>query len=91
MIEGAERMGSSAKAKEGIKRIELEGEDIEGEHVETTDYFFDKIGKPIPILKHHTSPLYQLENPPCRPLALSDHHRLIFFAHSSGILAFVFL
>uniref|UniRef100_A0A2P2KIN4 Uncharacterized protein MANES_15G110800 n=1 Tax=Rhizophora mucronata TaxID=61149 RepID=A0A2P2KIN4_RHIMU len=60
-------------------------EEIEGEHVESIDYFFDRIGKGIPISSN--SPVFQLQSPPSRPLAVSQHHFLIFLAHSSGFYA----
>ncbi|KAL9386156.1 hypothetical protein Peur_019280 [Populus x canadensis] len=73
--------------KEGETKTEFE-EEKEGDHVESSDYYFDKIGKPIPILSDQTVSPFPLQNPhlPSRPLALSQHHRLIFLAHPSGFL-----
>ena len=74
-------MGSEAR------RIEIK-KDTEAEHVESTDYYFNRIGKPIPIIKDDTNDssvaVFQLKNPPSQPLAVSLPHRLIFVAHSSG-------
>ncbi|KAF2314580.1 hypothetical protein GH714_027753 [Hevea brasiliensis] len=72
-------MGAEGDDK-SIKKLEIE-EDIEGGREDSEDYFFDKIGKPIPIVKGDA---YQLQSPPSRPFAVSEHHRLIFVAHSSG-------
>ncbi|XP_011025100.1 PREDICTED: nuclear pore complex protein NUP214 isoform X2 [Populus euphratica] len=73
--------------KEGETKTEFE-EEKEGDHVESSDYYFDKIGKPIPILSDQTVSPFPLQNPPLpsRPLALSQYHRLIFIAHPSGFL-----
>ncbi|XP_061980910.1 nuclear pore complex protein NUP214 isoform X4 [Populus nigra] len=73
--------------KEGETKTEFE-EEKEGDHVESSDYYFDKIGKPIPILSDPTVSPFPLQNPPLpsRPLALSQYHRLIFLAHPSGFL-----
>ncbi|KAJ8760114.1 hypothetical protein K2173_010970 [Erythroxylum novogranatense] len=56
-------------------------EEKEGEHLETTDYYFDRIGKSIPI-----SSLFDTQNPPSCPVAVSQHHRLIFLALSDGFI-----
>ena len=74
--------------KEGETKTEFEEEETEGEHVESSDYYFDKIGKPIPILSDQSLSPFPLQNPPlpARPLALSQSRRLIFLAHPSGIL-----
>ncbi|KAL9349059.1 hypothetical protein Peur_056314 [Populus x canadensis] len=73
--------------KEGETKTEFE-EEKEGDHVESSDYYFDKIGKPIPILSDQTVSPFPLQNPPLpsRPLALSQYHSLIFIAHPSGFL-----
>lgn len=73
--------------KEGETKTEFE-EEKEGDHVESSDYYFDKIGKPIPILSDQTVSPFPLQNPPLpsRPLALSQSRRLIFVAHPSGFL-----
>ncbi|KAL5563783.1 hypothetical protein UlMin_033530 [Ulmus minor] len=57
-------------------------DDLEADHVSTTDYFFDRIGDPVPI---KPSPFnFDPQNPPSHPLAVSDCHGLIFVALSSG-------
>ncbi|KAJ0021494.1 hypothetical protein Pint_31484 [Pistacia integerrima] len=64
--------------------IEIE-EEIEGDHIVTTDFFFDKIGDSIPIKPpEHVNPKFDLQNPPSLPLAVSERSHLIFVAHSSG-------
>ncbi|KAF9686533.1 hypothetical protein SADUNF_Sadunf03G0168500 [Salix dunnii] len=74
--------------KEGETKTEFEEEEKEGDHVESSDYYFDKIGKPIPILSDQSLSPFPLQNPPlpARPLALSQSRRLIFLAHPSGFL-----
>ncbi|KAJ6704622.1 NUCLEAR PORE COMPLEX PROTEIN NUP214 ISOFORM X1 [Salix purpurea] len=74
--------------KEGETKTEFEEEETEGDHVESSDYYFDKIGRPIPILSDQTVSPFPLQNPPlpARPLALSQSRRLIFVAHPSGFL-----
>ncbi|KAJ6702736.1 NUCLEAR PORE COMPLEX PROTEIN NUP214 ISOFORM X1 [Salix viminalis] len=74
--------------KEGETNTEFEEEETEGDHVESSDYYFDKIGRPIPILSDQTVSPFPLQNPPlpARPLALSQSRRLIFVAHPSGFL-----
>ncbi|CAH2033456.1 unnamed protein product [Thlaspi arvense] len=59
-------------------------EEVEGDRVETTDYYFERIGEPICIKEDDA--LYDLENPPSQPLAISERHGLVFVAHSSGFL-----
>lgn len=80
-------------------RVEIE-EEKEGEHVDTTDFFFEKIGEPVPIKSQEDS-LFDLRSPPPQALALSQRFQLLFLAHSSGgylfstfslfIFVFVFL
>ncbi|XP_021278023.1 nuclear pore complex protein NUP214 [Herrania umbratica] len=65
-------------------RFEIE-EEKEGEHVETTDFFFEKIGEPVPIKPQEDS-LFDLRSPPSQALALSQRFQLLFLAHSSGFL-----
>ncbi|GMI89125.1 LONO 1, embryo defective 1011 [Hibiscus trionum] len=66
------------------KRLEI-GEDKEGEHVETKDFFFEKIGEPVPVISQPDS-LFDLQSPPSQPLAFSQRLQLLFLAHSSGFL-----
>ncbi|KAL5794838.1 hypothetical protein ACOSP7_003432 [Xanthoceras sorbifolium] len=63
--------------------IEIE-EYIEGDLVDTTDFFFDRIGDSIPIKSDAQSSEFDLQNPPSLPLAVSERSRLLFVAHSSG-------
>ncbi|XWS52366.1 hypothetical protein CRYUN_Cryun11dG0063700 [Craigia yunnanensis] len=65
-------------------RVEIE-EEKEGEHVETTDFFFEKIGEPVPIRSLADS-RFDLQSPPSQPLSLSQRFQLLFLAHSSGFL-----
>ncbi|XP_019461887.1 PREDICTED: nuclear pore complex protein NUP214 isoform X2 [Lupinus angustifolius] len=57
-------------------------DELEGELVGTTDYFFSKIGETVP-LKGNGS-IFDLESLPSHPIALSQRLRLIFVAHTSG-------
>lgn len=61
---------------------EVEGDSIDG----TTDYFFDRIGLPVPIRSNDDDGKseFDLQSLPAQPLAISEHHRLLFVAHSSG-------
>lgn len=53
---------------------------IEGDRVDTTDYFFERIGESVPV---KTPPFhFDLQNLPSQPLAVSDSH--IFVALPSG-------
>ena len=63
--------------------IELQDE-IEGECVNNTDFYFDQIGEPLPIKPSDFDPIFDLQALPSQPLAVSEHHRLIFVAHSDG-------
>ncbi|GAV70464.1 hypothetical protein CFOL_v3_13962 [Cephalotus follicularis] len=68
----------------GAKVVEIK-EESEGEHAETTDYFFEKIGEAIPVTStKQDDALFDLRSPPSQPLALSQRNVLIFVAHSSG-------
>ncbi|ESQ29912.1 hypothetical protein EUTSA_v10011181mg [Eutrema salsugineum] len=64
-------------------KVEIK-EEVEGDRVGTTDYYFDRIGEPICIKEEDA--LYDLENPPSQPLAISERHGVVFVAHSSGFL-----
>uniref|UniRef100_M4EPY1 Nuclear pore complex protein NUP214 n=1 Tax=Brassica campestris TaxID=3711 RepID=M4EPY1_BRACM len=59
-------------------------EEVEGDRVGTTDYYFDRIGEPLSIKEEDAQ--YDLENPPSQPLAISERRGLVFIAHSSGFL-----
>ncbi|KAF8035351.1 hypothetical protein BT93_C1397 [Corymbia citriodora subsp. variegata] len=71
--------------------IELQEED-EGELVENSDFFFDRIGVPVPVRPAADGgggggggpELYDPGRLPSLPLAVSERFRLIFVAHSSG-------
>ncbi|KAM1756146.1 hypothetical protein ACFX11_005555 [Malus domestica] len=62
-----------------VTRVE---EEVEGEHVESADYIFKRIGDPLPITPHDSS--FDPRGSPSRPLAVSEKHGLVFVAHSSG-------
>ncbi|KAE8672042.1 Detected protein of unknown function [Hibiscus syriacus] len=64
------------------KQLEIK-EEKEGEHVETKDFFFEKIGEPVPVRSDFQ---FDLQSPPSKPLALSQRLQLLFLAHSSGFL-----
>ncbi|OMO81074.1 Nuclear pore complex protein [Corchorus capsularis] len=65
-------------------RLEIE-EEREGDQVETTDLFFDKIGEAVPVRSQKDSK-FDTESPPSQPLAVSQRFQLLFLAHSSGFL-----
>ncbi|KAM1752925.1 hypothetical protein ACFX1X_005581 [Malus domestica] len=62
-----------------VTRVE---EEVEGEHVESADYIFKRIGDPLPITPHDSS--FDPRGSPSRPLAVSEKHGLVFVAHTSG-------
>lgn len=62
-------------------KVEIE-EEVEGDRIPTTDYYFERIGEPI-LIKEEDSQ-YDLENPPSQPLAISERRGVVFVAHSSG-------
>ncbi|CAJ1943666.1 unnamed protein product [Sphenostylis stenocarpa] len=59
-------------------------EEVDGEIIGTTDYFFVKIGEAIPLKSSDSN--FDAETLPSQPLALSERFRLTFVAHSSGFL-----
>ncbi|XP_039159792.1 nuclear pore complex protein NUP214 isoform X2 [Eucalyptus grandis] len=69
--------------------IELKDE-VEGELVETSDFFFDRIGEPVPVRPTGGGgggggpELYDPGRLPSQPLAVSERFRLVFVAHASG-------
>lgn len=77
-------MGTS-NPSDGPSRIQLDDE-LEGEHVSTTDYFFLKIGDAVPLKANDFD--FDHENLPSIPLAVSERFGLIFVAYSSGSLLF---
>lgn len=66
---------------DNAKVVEL-GDKIEGGRVDTTDYYFDKIGEPLPIKPEDSN--FDVGSPPSQPLAVSERHSLVFVAHSGG-------
>ncbi|XP_022730110.1 nuclear pore complex protein NUP214 isoform X2 [Durio zibethinus] len=66
----------------GAVKIE---EEKEGEHMETRDFFFERIGEPVPIRSQEDSQ-FDLQAPPSQALALSQRFQLLFLAYSSGFL-----
>ena len=79
------------KTEEYSKMIELQDE-IEGECVNNTNFYFDQIGEPLPIKPSNfdsdsdfdSDPIFNLQALPSQPLAVSKLHCLIFVAHSDG-------
>lgn len=66
-------------------QIQLE-EEKEGDCIDTTDYFFDKIGEAVPLKAENFK--FDLQNPPSQPLAVSQRLELLFVAHSDGEFLF---
>ncbi|KAJ1292475.1 hypothetical protein BS78_02G394300 [Paspalum vaginatum] len=64
-------------------------DEAEGEQDGTTDFVFRLAGDPIPLLPTASSPLplFDLQSPPARPLAVSDRHAAVFLAHPKGFMA----
>lgn len=60
----------------------IEPEELEGEVVGTTDYFFVKIGEAVPLKDSDSN--FDVEALPTEPLVVSECFRLTFVAHSSG-------
>lgn len=71
-------MGGDSNSETAVIQVE---EEREAEFLETTDHFFDKIGESVPLTPNGSS--FDLQNPPSRPLAVSERFRLIFVAHPS--------
>ncbi|KAK9750101.1 hypothetical protein RND81_02G173400 [Saponaria officinalis] len=63
------------------KTLKIE-EIIDGEHLETDDYFFCKVGDSIPLSSN--DPVFSTDSVPSKPLALSQRFGVVFAAHSSG-------
>lgn len=61
-------------------------DEVEGDQDGTTDFVFRLAGDPIPLLPTdaHPLPLFDLQSPPARPLAVSDRHAAVFLAHPNG-------
>ena len=59
------------KTSEYSKMIELQDE-IEGECINNTDFYFDQIGKPLPIKPSDSDPIFNLIESP----SLLATHRL---------------
>ncbi|GMH12801.1 hypothetical protein Nepgr_014642 [Nepenthes gracilis] len=64
-----------------VKTFDVEGE-IEGERMESSDYYFDKIGDAVPLKPFDSQ--FDLQSLPAQPLAVSERFRVIIVAHSSG-------
>ncbi|CAM0907578.1 unnamed protein product [Alopecurus aequalis] len=64
-------------------------DEVEGEQDGTTDFVFRLVGDPIPVLPTASSPLplFDLQSPPARPLAISNRHAAVFLAHPKGFIA----
>ncbi|XP_072960427.1 nuclear pore complex protein NUP214 isoform X2 [Typha angustifolia] len=65
------------------RQIRLE-EEIEGDRGASADYVFRRIGESVPLLSSDSS--FDLNNPPFRPLAVSDRFGSLFLAHLEGFL-----
>nr|XP_029124017.1 nuclear pore complex protein NUP214 isoform X3 [Elaeis guineensis] len=61
--------------------IRLE-EEIEGPRGGTKDFYFCIIGESVPLKPLDSS--FDLQNPPSRPLAVSERFGVLFLAHSEG-------
>ncbi|CAL0329919.1 unnamed protein product [Lupinus luteus] len=72
-------MGASDPSNVPIINVE---DEVVGEIVGTTDYFFSKIGDTVPLKSNGS--IFEFETLPSHPLALSQRLRLIFVAHTSG-------
>ncbi|XP_038698349.1 nuclear pore complex protein NUP214 isoform X1 [Tripterygium wilfordii] len=79
-------MASPPEESKGNGRV-VELEEIEGDVVATTDYIFENIGQPVPVLKDSSSTAYDFESPPSQALAVSERFELTFAAHPSGFYA----
>jgi len=64
----------------------IEPEEVEGEIIGTTDYFFVKVGEAVPLKSSDFS--FDAETLPSQAIAISERFRLSFVAHSSGNLKF---
>uniref|UniRef100_A0A0E0I5U5 Nuclear pore complex protein NUP214 n=1 Tax=Oryza nivara TaxID=4536 RepID=A0A0E0I5U5_ORYNI len=64
-------------------------DEVEGEEDGTTDFVFRLAGDPIPLLPTTSSPLplFDLQSPPSRPLAVSNRRAAVFLAHPNGFMA----
>ncbi|KAK3128068.1 hypothetical protein QOZ80_7AG0582120 [Eleusine coracana subsp. coracana] len=64
-------------------------DEVEGDQDGTTDFVFRLAGDPIPLLPtaSHPLPLFDLQSPPARPLAVSDRHAAVFLARPDGFMA----
>ncbi|XP_027934105.1 nuclear pore complex protein NUP214 isoform X2 [Vigna unguiculata] len=60
----------------------IEPEEVEGEIIGTTDYFFVKVGEAVPLKSSDFS--FDAETLPSQAIAISERFRLSFVAHSSG-------
>ncbi|XP_019055049.1 PREDICTED: nuclear pore complex protein NUP214 isoform X2 [Nelumbo nucifera] len=57
-------------------------EEKEGNREESADYYFDKVGEPVPLKPHDS--VFDLESLPAQPLAVSEQFSAIFVAHPEG-------
>lgn len=74
---------ASVDSRHSISSTHVALEDsYEGEHVETNDYYFEKIGEPVPVKLNDS--IFDPGSPPSQPLAVSESFGLIFVAHLSG-------
>ncbi|XP_022945173.1 nuclear pore complex protein NUP214 isoform X1 [Cucurbita moschata] len=74
---------ASVDSRHSISLTPIALEDsYEGEHVETNDYYFEKIGEPVPVKLNDS--IFDPGSPPSQPLAVSESFGLIFVAHLSG-------
>ncbi|XP_037475647.1 nuclear pore complex protein NUP214-like isoform X2 [Triticum dicoccoides] len=64
-------------------------DEVEGQRDGTADFVFCLVGDPIPVLPPASAPLplFDLQSPPARPLAVSDGHAAVFLAHPDGFIA----
>ncbi|XP_017414625.1 nuclear pore complex protein NUP214 isoform X3 [Vigna angularis] len=60
----------------------IEPEEVEGEIIGSTDYFFVKVGEAVPLKSSDFN--FEVETLPSQAIAISERFRLTFVAHSCG-------
>lgn len=78
----AEGRGNFVPKMASSDPIQLD-QDMEGEQIVSRNYRFIQVGQPVPIQPPADS-VYDSQNPPSQPLAVSQRFRLLFIAHSNG-------
>lgn len=70
-----------ADSDSNTRTLQIE-EQVDVEHIPTTDYFFSKVGGDVSITSDQT--IFDASNPPSVPLVISQRFGVVFAAHSSG-------